>query len=81
MRQVDLVARPQSPQWVETVCRRRVHFIQKKTLSHKLGNERNEQASKQMKAVEGASKASSPDERVAQYSMSVFLNHSAHRGG
>ena len=46
-----------------------------------------------MSAAEGASKASSPeqvnewavranertDERVAQYSMSLFLNHSAHR--
>ena len=53
----------------------------KKSLSHERGSERSERASERVSAAEGASEASSPDqayertdERVAQYSMRLFLN-------
>ena len=48
-------------QWVETVCRRRVHFIPKKPLSHERGSERSEPASERVSAAEGASEASTPE--------------------
>ena len=45
-------------QWVETVCRRRVHFIQKIHLSHERESGGSEQASESVSAAEGASEAS-----------------------
>ena len=65
----------------------------KKPLSNEQGSEQSEQASERVSATESASKASSQeqankwevrvnertDERVAQYSMRLFLNHLAHR--
>ena len=49
-------------QWVETAWDRRVHFIQKKHLSHERGSKRSEQTSKRVSAVEGGSKVSSPEQ-------------------
>ena len=76
------------PQWVETVCRRRVHFMVKDlfpTSSVSVSG----RASERISAMERASKASSAEqanecvvraneqteEPMAQYSMRLFLNH------